>query len=646
MRKKQIFTITSFMIIFTMLLTGCGLTADPASDSGSTDSELTIAGVVFQDDQFMKSMVQGYVDAGAEYGIKILTANTNNDQAKEAELIQTYIAQGVSGIAIAPLSPDASIANLQEAATQGIQVAVTNINLGNVDFLAGGYTSDDKTNGMLVGVNAAAFIADNITGDVNVARVDFDHQLPDQSKARWSGFYEGLDDAGTTYTEVAAVSANLQDDALAKVSDMLTAHPEINVIWACNDGGTIGAAMAVQQAGLAGKVFVFGYDGGDQQTSMILSDNNILIAVVAQDPYGQGYAAVESLALTLLGKDNPDKGKTTIVPGTYLTSTDPDAVNTWRVANGMEAIVSSAPTAAEVDLTIAGVVFQDDQFMKSMVEGFEAAGEKYGIKILSANTNNDQAKEAELIQTYIAQGVNGIAIAPLSPDASIANLKEASDQGIQVAVTNINLGNVDFLAGGYTSDDATNGKLVGTNAAAFIADNITGDVNVARVDFDHQLPDQSKARWSGFYEGLDDAGTTYTEVAAVSANLQDDALAKVSDMLTAHPEINVIWACNDGGTIGAAMAVQQAGLAGKVFVFGYDGGDQQTSMILSDNNILIAVVAQDPYGQGYAAVESLALTLLGKDNPDKGKTTIVPGTYLTSTDPAGVQAWRTANGLD
>jgi sugar transport system substrate-binding protein len=97
-----------------------------------------------------------------------------------------------------------------------------------------------------------------------------------------------LDEAGVEYTKVAAVSSHLQDDALTKVTDMLTAHPEINVIWACNDGGTIGAAMAVKQAGLEGKVFVFGYDGGDQQTSMILSGDNILIGVVAQDPYAQG----------------------------------------------------------------------------------------------------------------------------------------------------------------------------------------------------------------------------------------------------------------------------------------------------------------------------------------------------------------------
>lgn len=306
----------------------------------------------------------------------------------------------------------------------------------------------------------------------------------------------------------------------------------------------------------------------------------------------------------------------------------------------------AATTAPTTGLTIAGVVFQDDQFMKSMVQGYEDAGAKYGIKIVTANTNNDQAKEAELIQTYIAQAVNGIAIAPLSQDASIPTLKEAAAKGIKIAITNMNLkGDPSFLSGGYTSDDATNGKIVGTNAAAFIKANITGAVNIGQVDFDDQIKEQSQARWGGFFAGLDEAGVKYTKVATVSSHVQDDALAKVSDMLTAHPEINVIFACNDGSTIGAAMAVKQAGLAGKVFVFGYDGGDQQTSMMLSGDNILIGVVAQDPYAQGYKAVESLALTLLGKPNPDAGKITVVPGMYLSSTDPAGVQKWRTDNGL-
>jgi simple sugar transport system substrate-binding protein/ribose transport system substrate-binding protein len=185
----------------------------------------------------------------------------------------------------------------------------------------------------------------------------------------------------------------------------------------------------------------------------------------------------------------------------------------------------------------------------------------------------------------------------------------------------------------------------GAKAAEFIKANITGPVNIAQVDFDDQVPEQSKARWGGFFAGLDEAGVAYTKVAAVSSHVQDDAITKVSDMLTAHPEINLIWACNDGSTIGAAMAVKQAGLQGKVFVFGYDGGDQQTSMILSGDNILIGVVAQDPFAQGYRAVESLALTLTGQPNPDAGKVVVVPGTYLSTSDLEGVKKWRTDNGL-
>jgi len=304
------------------------------------------------------------------------------------------------------------------------------------------------------------------------------------------------------------------------------------------------------------------------------------------------------------------------------------------------------PQVEKTGLTIAGVVFQDDQFMKTMVEGYQAAGEDYGIEILTANTNNDQARETELIQTYIAQGVDGIAIAPLSAEASVANLREAAEKGIKVAVTNINLGDVSFLSGGYTSDDFTNGKLVGVNAAEFISEYITGDVNIGRVHFDYLLPEQSQARWNGFYAGLDEAGVEYTEVAEAGSHLQDDAIAKVSDMLTANPDINIIWASNEGSTIGAVQAVKQAGLAGKVYVFGYDGGDQQTTMLLDDDNILIAVVTQDPYSQGYQAVQSLALTLLGKGNPDEGKTVVVPGTYLSRFDPDGVMEWRRANDLE
>jgi simple sugar transport system substrate-binding protein/ribose transport system substrate-binding protein len=343
-------------------------------------------------------------------------------------------------------------------------------------------------------------------------------------------------------------------------------------------------------------------------------------------------------------------GKITVVNGTYLGRSDMAGVNTWRKANGLpEVPVSSAPattTGLTADkITIAGVVFQDDQFMNTLTKGYTDAAAKYGVKVLTANTNNDQAQEASLIQTYMSQGVNGIAIAPLSKDASIASLKEADGKGIKVAITNMSITDSSFLVGGFTSDDATNAKIVGDNAAKFIQANLKGTINVARIDFDDQLPEQSKARWDGFYSGLKAAGVDYKEVAHQSAHAQDTALAMTTDMLTAHPEIQVIFAANEGGTIGAVQAVKQAGKAGKVFVFGYDGSDQLTSMILAADNILQGTVAQDPYNMGYKAAEALILVLEGKSVPDMGKITVVNGTYLGRSDPDGVKAWRTANGL-
>ncbi len=97
MNNKRIFAALGILVVLAMLLTACGAPQATESSASTGSKELTVAGVVFQDDQFMKTMVKGYTDAGAKCGIKVVTANTDNDQAKEAELIQTYIAQGVKG---------------------------------------------------------------------------------------------------------------------------------------------------------------------------------------------------------------------------------------------------------------------------------------------------------------------------------------------------------------------------------------------------------------------------------------------------------------------------------------------------------------------------------------------------------------------
>ena len=79
-----------------------------------------------------------------------------------------------------------------------------------------------------------------------------------------------------------AQSAWLAEAATQVAGDIITANPSINVIYACNDGGTVGATMAVKNAGKAGKIVVFGIDGNEQLANFMLSPDNILQATTAQ----------------------------------------------------------------------------------------------------------------------------------------------------------------------------------------------------------------------------------------------------------------------------------------------------------------------------------------------------------------------------
>lgn len=289
------------------------------------------------------------------------------------------------------------------------------------------------------------------------------------------------------------------------------------------------------------------------------------------------------------------------------------------------------------DLTVAGVVFQEDQFMKLLTIGYQDAAKAAGVKCLTGNTGNDQAKEAELINTYVAQKVGGIAIAPLNSESSVAALKKADEAGVKVSVTNIDLKNAPFIVGGFTSDSMDIGATTGRAAAKFIKEKLGGKANVAILQFKSQVPEQSKARVDGFKSALEEFGDGINYVADQDAWLQDKAVAVAGDILTAHKEINVIFAANDGGTIGATMAVKNAGLAGKCFVFGIDTGDQQVAMLKSDDNILQAITGQDPYTMGYKAMEALIKGLKGEDvSSTAGKTEIVSGALLSRDNPESI----------
>ena len=86
--------------------------------------------------------------------------------------------------------------------------------------------------------------------------------------------------------EIVADQAGWLADKAQPVSEaMLQAHPDINVLWAANEGGTVAHANAVKTLGLSGKVFVFGTDMNNQMGQMLQASDDMLyhLAVVLKE---------------------------------------------------------------------------------------------------------------------------------------------------------------------------------------------------------------------------------------------------------------------------------------------------------------------------------------------------------------------------
>jgi ABC-type sugar transport system substrate-binding protein len=149
-------------------------------------------------------------------------------------------------------------------------------------------------------------------------------------------------------------------------------------------------------------------------------------------------------------------------------------------------------------------------------------------------------------------------------------------------------------------------------------------------------PEQNVARVSGFKDQL--AGMSgVTVVAEQDAWLAETAVKKAGDILTAHPDLDIFWAANEGGTVGCVMAVKNAGRTGKVVVFGTDASEQLADFLLSDDDVLQAVTGQRPYEIGQHAVDAAVKTLNGKP---VDRTSKLPGLLLSRSDPQGIRAFR------
>jgi ABC-type sugar transport system substrate-binding protein len=285
--------------------------------------------------------------------------------------------------------------------------------------------------------------------------------------------------------------------------------------------------------------------------------------------------------------------------------------------------------------TIAGIGFQDDQFFKLVELGMKDAAAKQGVEFSPASSAGSLEKEISLVDTFTTRHVDAICVAPMSQKASIPTLKRAHDAGVKIITFDSTI-DADFPVSSIRSDQVALGRLTGDEARKYIEQKLHGKAKIAILSYVALAPEPANQRTQGLEEALKPLPGVQV-VARQDAWLAPEATSVVENILTAHPDIDLIWAANEGGTVGAVTAVKSAGKAGKVVVFGTDMSDQIGGFLLAEDGILQAVTGQKPFDIGTRAVE--AAVHAAKGEPVE-KRVALPGALFARRQPDAVKKYQ------
>lgn len=306
----------------------------------------------------------------------------------------------------------------------------------------------------------------------------------------------------------------------------------------------------------------------------------------------------------------------------------------------------STDTGAEVQfeakdpLKIGYSVYDlQNPYWQSYTAGVKAGAEEAGIEAIVVDQKSDQNAQVSGSLDLINQGISGLIVTPVQPSALPSTIDAAHAAKIPVVIADI--GTAGDYDGYILSNNYNGGELAAQHVIAELGDK-PGPHKVGVIEL-HAGSVVGEERVAGFVDTIK-ANDAFEIVSSLDGNdTVDGGFAAAQDMLSANPDLAVIYAANDDSAIGAQRAMETAGksVADGFFLIGFDGSDGAQDLI--EQGLMSATVAQDPFGQGKRAVETVLALLDGEDpgyDDAAAKTVFFPVELVTGENLADFRAAR------
>jgi ribose transport system substrate-binding protein len=251
-------------------------------------------------------------------------------------------------------------------------------------------------------------------------------------------------------------------------------------------------------------------------------------------------------------------------------------------------------------------------FWIEVQKGAESAGKEFDVEILwnGAPSETDYSRQMQIVDSMVAQHVDGIALAPTERTALVTPLDRAVAAGIPVTVFDSGIDSTNYISY-VATDNVEAGRMAARTLGELVQDR--GSIGIVM-----HAPGSASTmdREKGFKEVM---AREFPKIRIVGeqygmANAARSRAA-AENILAANPDISGLFASAEPASIGAALALKGRDLTEKVALVAFDSSESMVEDLKS--GAIDAMVVQDPQRMGYEAVKTLVQKLRGESPPKR-----------------------------
>jgi ribose transport system substrate-binding protein len=297
------------------------------------------------------------------------------------------------------------------------------------------------------------------------------------------------------------------------------------------------------------------------------------------------------------------------------------------------AISLTTPLFAQKKLGTVAVTVGDlgNPFFVQIAHGAQAAAKKINpsVKFQSESSNYDVNNQTNQMDNFIASMANLILLNAADSKGIAPAVLRAKAAGVTVVAVDVG------AEGGVDATVTSNNKQAGQLDGKFVVDRLKGKGQVVIVNGPPVTAVTDRV--AGFLEEVKKSpGIKILSQDQNAGGSRDGGLRVMTDLLTAFPKIDAVFAINDPTAIGCDLAAKQAQRK-DFFIVGVDGAPDVVPSLKDKDSLIAASAAQDPYAMAGKAVE-IGYDIMNGKKPAQ-ELTLIPVDLITKDNVDQYKGW-------